>query len=44
MSLSKPRERGEGRSRLVLSRAVEAPEVPHEEREAPEELNSRGTR
>jgi hypothetical protein len=42
MSLSKPRERGEGCSRLVPSRVVEEPEVPHEEeREAPEELNIR---
>jgi hypothetical protein len=44
MSLSKPRERGEGCSRLVLSRVVEELEVPPEEREGPKELNIRGTR
>jgi hypothetical protein len=44
MSLSKPRERGEGCPRLVPSRVVEEPQVPHEEREAPEELIIRGTR
>jgi hypothetical protein len=44
MSLSKPRERGEGCSRLVPSRVVGELEVPPEEREAPEELNIRGTR
>ena len=44
MSLLKPRELGEGCSRLVPSRFVEEPEVPHEEREAPGELIIRGTR
>ena len=43
MSLSKPRERGEGFSRLVPSRVVEEPGVPPEDREAPKELNIRGT-
>jgi hypothetical protein len=44
MSSSKSRERGEGCSRLVPSRVVGELKVPPEEREAPEELNIRGTR